>query len=95
MAERTYVLIARVPPEGVAAFAEYEAAVLPLLVDHGARLERRLRAADGRLEVHVLAFPDEGALAAYRDDPRRAALAPLLARSGARTELHEMSDCKT
>lgn len=46
-----YVLIADVPADGVDAFREYENAVLPLLGEHGSRLERRLRSADGHREV--------------------------------------------
>lgn len=83
----TFVFLARVPPEGVAAFAAYEEEVLPLLADHGARLDARLRAAGGQVELHVLWFPGEEALAAYRADPRRAAHADLLADSRAVTEL--------
>jgi hypothetical protein len=89
---RTYLLIARVPAAGRDAFARYEAAVLPLLADHGARLERRLRSADGAVEAHVLRFPGDAALEAYRADPRRAEAAPLLERSGAVTELHAVTD---
>jgi uncharacterized protein (DUF1330 family) len=84
---RTYVLLARVPAAGVAQFAAYEDAVLPLLAEHGARLDLRLRAAGGQVEVHLVRFPSEAALAAYRADPRRAALADTLAASGAATDL--------
>ena len=88
----TYVLVAEIPPEGVAAFAEYETAVLPLLDTYGGRLERRLRSPDGCFETHVLTFPHEAALAAYRGDARRDALAPLLRRSAAATQLHQVED---
>ena len=88
----TYVLIAHIPPAGVADFAAYESSVLSLLPRYGATLERRLRAFDGCLEVHVLRFPDAQALQAFRNDPRRSALMPLLERSGARTELHAVVD---
>lgn len=88
----TYVLIARIPPHGISHFIEYESAVLPLLAEHEGTLERRLRSADGCLEVHVLRFATTEALAAYRSDPRRAALAPALERSGATTELHRVTD---
>ena len=94
MAAATYVLIARIPSEGVSDFATYESSVLPLLAEHGAAVERRLRTADGCLEVHVLRFPDGDALSAYRRDPRRAALAPLLERSGAKVELHAVADVR-
>lgn len=79
--------IARVPAWGVAAFAAYEDAVLPLLASHGARLDARLRTSDGTTEIHLLVFPDAAALASFRADPRRAALQPQLAASGAIVEL--------
>ena len=88
----TFVLVARVPAAGVERFRRYEAAVLPLLADHGAVLERRLRSASGEVEVHVIAFPSHDALAAYRADPRRARHAPDLEASGATTELLELAD---
>ena len=91
----TYVLIARIPAAGIEAFRRYEDAVLPLLAEHGGRLERRLRRDAGDVEVHVLAFATPDGLARYRDDPRRAARAHLLEASGARTELLEMRDVPT
>lgn len=88
----TFVLIARVPPEGVASFQDYEGAVLPLLKEHGGRLERRLRNADGTVEVHVVSFESEQAVQRYRSDPRRAARAHLMERSSAKNELIAMVD---
>ncbi len=38
----TYVLVIHGPAEGVELFQRYEAAVLPLLSEHGGALERRL-----------------------------------------------------
>ena len=61
----------------------YEAEVLPLLGNYGARLEDRLRAEDGNSEVHLLYFPDDQALDAFRDDPSRVALQDMWRRSGA------------
>lgn len=88
----TYLMLARLPERGLASFEAYEDAVLPLLAEHGGRLERRLRTLDDRVEVHLLSFPDEAALAAYRADPRRSAAAPLLAASGAEAELLRVRD---
>jgi hypothetical protein len=88
----TFVFVADVPADGVAAFRDYEAAVLPLLADHGARLERRLRSLDGCREVHVLWFPGDGALGDFRADPRRRRSGHLLELSGARTELLAVED---
>jgi hypothetical protein len=91
----TYLLTARIPADGVEAFRRYEAAVLPLLADHGGRLERRLRTADGTVEVHLVAFATADGLAAYRADPRRARHADLLEHSGAKLEVLEMQDVPT
>jgi hypothetical protein len=88
----TLALIARVPPDGVAAFQSYESRVLPLLAHHGAELQRRMRNGDGTVELHILAFPSADHLARFRADPRRAEAAPLLAGSGATTELLELDD---
>jgi hypothetical protein len=87
-----YLFIARIPPDGVPDFLAYESSVLALLAAHGARLEHRFRSCDGCLEVHVLRFPSADALASYRSDPRRSALAPTLERSGATTELHPLDE---
>jgi hypothetical protein len=91
----TYVLIARIPAAGIDAFRRYEDAVLPLLADHGGRLARRLRSAAGDVEVHVIEFAAGDGLGSYRADPRRAAHAQLLERSGARVELLELDDVPT
>jgi hypothetical protein len=69
--------------------------VLPLLEEHGARLERRMRSRAGDAEVHILSFADPDALAAYLDDPRRAEHRELLAGSGAELELIEVDDIPT
>ncbi len=76
----------------MAEFQAYEGRVLPLLAEHGGHVERRLRSADERVEVHIVAFDSPAGLAAYVADPRREALAPLLARSGAEIELLEVAD---
>ncbi len=59
----------------------------PRLAAHGGVLQRRLRSADGRTEVHLVWFPDEAAFAAYGADPGRAAAQPWLVESGAVCEL--------
>ncbi|HRD76843.1 MAG TPA: hypothetical protein PK264_13060 [Hyphomicrobiaceae bacterium] len=88
----TFVLIARIPLEGIGAFQAYESAVLPVLAEHGARLERRLRSETGTIELHIVSFASEAAFEAYRADPRRTALAPDLARSNAQLELLPLED---
>lgn len=90
----TFVLIARIPPEGIPAFAAYEDHVLPLLAQHGGVLQRRLRSADGSVEVHAVWFPSTAAFAGFREDPRRVQHAPLLAESGARIELLQLDDVR-
>jgi len=71
----------------LALFEDYERAALALLPLHGARVEERLRAADGQSEVHLLYFPDPAALDAFRADPRRAALQHLWQSAGATSAL--------
>lgn len=93
-ARLTLALIARVPTAGLSAFLAYEDAVLPILGRHGGLLERRLRTAAGRTEIHVVSFPDATAFEAYRADPERASLAPLLAESGAELELLTVTDAE-
>jgi len=86
------VLIARVPAEGVAAFHTYEDAVLPVLRDYGGSLDRRLRNADGTVEVHIVRFASRADFERFRTDPRRETAAPMLQRSGAVVELMELHD---
>jgi hypothetical protein len=88
----TFLVIARVPDGGLPDFDAYEAAVLPLLAEHGGQLERRLRSTDGGLEAHVVSFPGRAEFDAYRADPRRGAATPLLEASGAVIELHAVED---
>ena len=88
----TVLVVAHMPSGGVADFARYEDAVLPLLRDHGGELQRRLRSEDGTTEVHLVGFPSADAYVAYRADPRREEHAHLLAASGARVTLHELRD---
>lgn len=71
-------------------FDAYERIVLALLPQYGARLEGRLRDADGRAEIHVICFPDAGSLAAFRNDPVRASAQEIWVRSGASSSLTEV-----
>lgn len=82
----------RVPLEGIDALRRFEAAVLPLLANYGARLERRLRSLDGCVEVHIVSFPSREALDGYRADPRRRQHLPLLEESEAVVDLFEVTD---
>jgi uncharacterized protein (DUF1330 family) len=91
-ARLTFVLIARVPTDGVASFQAYEAAVLPLLSKFGGLLERRLRNADGTIEVHIVSFDSDENFQSFRSDPRRASFAHLMEASAAGNELFAMTD---
>lgn len=86
----TFVLIARIPAEGIEDFRAYEAAVLPLLAEFNGRLERRLRDPDGTVEVHIVSFASDVDFQNYRNDPRRMAQAWLLEKSSAKLELLPM-----
>lgn len=52
-------------------FEAYEAAVLPLVPEHGGSLDARVRSLDGTFEFHLLSFPSPGAFDRFRADPRR------------------------
>ena len=88
----TFVLIARIPAEGVADFRAYEDAVLPLLPEFNGCLERRLRNPDGTVEMHIVSFASDADFQNYRNDPRRTAQARLLEQSSAKLELLPMAN---
>ncbi|WP_319463624.1 GNAT family N-acetyltransferase [Micromonospora sp. RTP1Z1] len=60
--------------DAVEAGQRYEDQVLALLGRHGGRLERRLRADDGRSEAHVIRFTTRAGYESFLVDPERAAL---------------------
>jgi uncharacterized protein (DUF1330 family) len=91
-ARLTSVLIARVPPDGIASYQAYEAAVLPLLSEFGGLLERRLRNSDGTIEVHIVSFDSDQNRQRFRSDPRRASFAHLFEASAARNEVFAVTD---
>jgi hypothetical protein len=88
----TFVLVARLPVDGVASFQGYENAVLPLLGECDGRLERRLRNPDGTIEAHLVSFDSEQSFQRFRADPRRAAFAHLMERSSAAIEIVAVAD---
>ena len=88
----TFVLIVRVPTEGIESFRAYEDAVLPLLPEFNGRLERRLRNPDGTVEMHIISFISDADFQSYRNDPRRTAQAWLLEKSSAMLELLPMAN---
>jgi hypothetical protein len=87
-----FVQTIRLPAEGIDAFRRFEAAVLPLMPEYGARLERRLRTLDARFEIHIVSFPSREALDRYRADPRRQEHLHLLGESRAVLDLLEVKD---
>jgi hypothetical protein len=88
----TFVLIARIPTEGIADFRAYEDAVLPLLPELNGHLERRLRNPDGTVEMHIIRFASNADFQNYRNDPRRMAQARLLEKSSAKLELLQIAN---
>jgi hypothetical protein len=88
----TYVIIIRIPAEGIEHFRAYEDAVLPLLPEFNGRLERRLRNLDGTIETHIISFASNADRQNYLNDPRRKALGWLLERSSAKSESLSMLD---
>jgi hypothetical protein len=88
----TLCAIFRIPRGGITAFQRYEAAVLPLLVQHGGVLRQQLRTSDEMTEIHVIWFPTETALDAFRADPRRVAQAALFEASGTVVEVLTVLD---
>ena len=87
-----YLVLARIPADGVAAYHAYERLVLPLLERHGGSLERRLVSGDGTVEAHLVSFASAGDFERYRDDPERLRHRQLLEESGAVMELLELHD---
>ena len=65
------VVVADVPIGAEAGFQAYESAVLPLLARHGGRLERRVRTADARTEVHLVSFATQQGHESYLADAER------------------------
>lgn len=82
----------------VAEFEAFERRVAKIQARHGGRIERAIRAtsadANGSepFEVHVVSFPDDASLAAYRADPETRALAERRAAIIARTVIVEGAD---
>jgi enamine deaminase RidA (YjgF/YER057c/UK114 family) len=88
----TLALVVDLGADAVGPFDAVERGVLPLLARHGGTLDRRLRTADGRCEVHLLSFADRAGYAAYLADPDRAALGQLLDGLDVRRRLLEVTD---
>lgn len=69
---------------------DYEDLVLGLLPSVGARVERRLRTADSRIEVHELWFPSREALQTAMDHPDRLAARARLGGAAPSTDIYEV-----
>jgi hypothetical protein len=93
VADRLIVaMVADIPESGIDAFQRYEDHVLPLLPRHGGRLERRLRSADGKVELHIVSFESREGFEAYIDDPDRADHRALLTGVNVVQRVHELHD---
>ncbi len=90
--ELQFVVIARIPKNGVGFFQIYEDRVLPLLKEHGGKLERRMRNDDGTVEMHIVSFRTQAGFDAYAQDFRRTSQTPMLEKSGAEIEVLPMTD---
>jgi hypothetical protein len=88
----TLALVVDLATDAVEPFEAYERRVLPLLERHGGRLDRRLRTADGRTEIHLLSFADRAGYDAYLADPDRAAAERLLDGRDVQRRLWEVTD---
>jgi antibiotic biosynthesis monooxygenase (ABM) superfamily enzyme len=88
----TYVVMIRIPADGIEDFRAYEDAVLPLLPEFNGRLERRLRNPDGTIEMHIISFASAADRQNYLNDPRRKAQRWLLERSCAKSESVPMAN---
>jgi uncharacterized protein (DUF1330 family) len=82
----------------VADFEAFERRVAKIQARHGGRIERAIRATSPQanaaepFEIHVVSFPDDASLAAYRADPETRALAGERAAIIARTVMVEGVD---
>jgi hypothetical protein len=90
----TLAVVVDLADDAVAPFDAYERRVLPLLARHGGRLDRRVRTADGRTEIHLLSFADRAGYDAYLADPDRTALGRLLDGLDVRRRLLEVADAE-
>jgi uncharacterized protein (DUF1330 family) len=86
------VAIMTVHRAGLERFRAFERAAVAIMRDHGGALARTVVAdaspdAPTLREIHIVRFPDAAAYAAYRADPRLAALADERAATVAATEI--------
>ncbi|MBX3120533.1 MAG: hypothetical protein KF784_15850 [Fimbriimonadaceae bacterium] len=91
----TLLAIFQLNPDGLQLFDQHEDAVLPLLQEHGGELQRRVRSLDDTVEVHLVWFPSEQAFEAFRDDPRRTKVLPLMQMSKVEASIHPVREVPT
>ncbi len=90
----TLALVVDLADDAIGPFDAYERRVLPLLARHGGRLDRRLRTADGRTEIHLLSFADRAGYDAYLADPDRTVAGNLLDGVDLQRRLLEVRDAE-
>lgn len=78
-------------------FEEFELKAEQIMHRYGGAIERRIRCDDSEdanqpYEVHVVTFPDQKSLEAYREDPHLKALAQLRAQAIHRTVVWQGHD---
>jgi len=88
----TLTFVARVPHHGVDDFLKYERHIIPVVIEHGGLIERRLRSVDERVEIKVVRFPSQDAYEALARDYRCLAAQPLLESSEATVEVFAVQD---
>jgi len=84
-------------------FRRFETAAAQIMARHGGRIERAVvldapptpGEPDALRELHLVRFPDDAALAAYRSDPDLAALAALREAAVISTEIWPATDGPT
>ncbi len=86
----TLVILVKIPLHGIASFNQYEDLVLPLLKNHGGKLQERMRTPDQSTELHILSFESQSGFDNFLADPIREKYRPLLQNSNATSELFKM-----
>ena len=88
----TLVVTLTVRNEAVKTFREFERRAARVMVKYGGMIERTVvipprNASDFLKEVHIVTFPDEQALQAYREDEESKTIAPLREASIVKTDI--------
>jgi uncharacterized protein (DUF1330 family) len=84
--------------DAIGGFERYENHAAVIMLRYGGRIERviRLQQTDEQptvREIHIVSFPDEDCLAAYRKDDELVALKPLREAAILHTEIVRGRDC--